>query len=336
MLMATMVSITAACSSLQNASASNPSDLRSVLSELPDIPGLESLAVWRDDEMVVEEYLVGGPHSMRDIRSVTKSITSLLVGLAIAAGHIEGVEASIGAIEPKLGLDHPDKADVSVRDLLTMTAGVQWDESQLGEYLSWRNAADPVGHYLNRPVVSDPGEVFAYSSGASQLLGRMVAAASGQDLDEFASAQLFRPMGLDEPTWEQLADGTVNAASGLDITTRDLLALGRMLKDGGIWDGQQMVPREWIDDSMRRHVDTPAGTSYGYHWWVEEHPTQLIVASGYGGQTLAIAPDAGLVLVATAAWDIPAEVADSQSAKIVTFLRERLAPALIHGSSSSG
>ena len=288
-----------------------------------DIPGLESVAVWQGGAVVAEHYVIGAVDTPRDVRSVTKSVTSLLIGAAIDDGLIDSVDQSIGGVIPDLAAAYgSDRAQLRIRDLLTMAAGLEWDETELDEYTTWRASPNPIDHYLSRPIVAGPGERFEYTSAASHLLGQVVEAASGSTLDEYAKDRLFHPLGIDDVQWERLADGSVNAASGLDLKTTDMITLGRMVLNGGVWDGRRIVSSEWIETSTSPHITGPDGTQYGFQWWIEDEPVRLAVASGYGGQTLAIAPEIDLVVVATGAWNIPAEDAERQAGRIVGFLRD--------------
>ena len=300
------------------------------LDESSRIDGLESLAVWHRGELVAERYLTGDADTLRDVRSVTKSVTSLLVGAALDDGRLTSIDRTLAEVAPDLVAGHgAGPAEVRVRDLLTMSTGLRWDEQRLEEYLDWRRAGDPIDHYLSRPLVDPPGSRFRYSSAASHLLGEVVAATTGSPLDTYAAERLFRPLGIAEVRWDRLADGSPNAASGLQLRTSDLVRIGRLVLDDGTVDGRQLISSAWIDESTRPHIDTGEGNRYGFQWWVEDDPVPLVVASGYGGQTLAVAPDHDLVVVATAAWNIPADAAGRQAERIVRYLRERLAPALL-------
>ncbi len=284
----------------------------------------------------IEEYIVGDSETLRDVRSVTKSITSLLVGAAIGEGSLDSVEQTVGEIMlDTTGPLDANNTNLQLRHLLTMSAGLEWNEEQLDEYLNWRQAADPTEHYISRQPVHTPGSHFQYSSGASHLLGRLVETATTTPLPTYADDNLFEPLGITEARWEVLADGSANAASGLELRTTDLIRIGRLVLDGGRTNGDQLVPAEWIDSSTRPQIETTDGRKYGFHWWVEDQPVRFVVASGYGGQTLAVAPDHDLVIGTTANWNVPADVANRQSRDIVTFLRERLVPAALASDSAN-
>ncbi len=325
--------LTAACAPLGTGSAAErvePGELSQVVADSRGIDGLESLAVWYRGELMAEEYLVGDADTPRDVRSVTKSVTSLLVGIAISDGDLQSIDQTVGELIPDVGEAHgSEKADLRIRDLLTMSAGLEWREDELDEYLDWRRSADPIGYYLARPVTDEPGARFSYSSASSHLLGQLVASATGSPIDEYADDRLFRPLAIDGVGWERLSDGSANAASAMKLRTMDLVTIGRLVLDDGRVDGQPVVGADWIEMSTRPQIETGEGSAYGFHWWVEDDPVRFVVASGYGGQTLAVAPDHDLVIAATAAWNIPADEADRQSGRIVTYLRDQLGPALL-------
>lgn len=304
--------------------------LAAVAAEAGEVFGLESLAVWHDGELVVEEYLTGGPETRRDVRSVTKSITSLLVGIAMDDESLGPLDQPIGDVLPEIGPAFgAEKASVRLRDLLTMSAGLEWDEEELDGYLDWHGSPDPVADYLEQPVVAEPGQRFRYASGGSHLLGRLIEASTGVELDSYAEQRLFAPLGIDSADWERLADGSVNAASGLDLRTADLVRIGRLVLDNGRWAEQPVVSESWIDAATTAQISGSDGTAYGFQWWIADEPFSVALASGYGGQTLAVAPDLDLVVVATGAWNIPAARADRQTDAIRDFLLGRLLPAVV-------
>ena len=303
--------------------------LAEAVEEAATVDGLESLAVWRHDELVVETYLTGDADTLRDVRSVTKSIVSLLVGSALQDGRLDSPDQPVGDLLPDVRAAYgPDKAAISLRDLLSMTGGLSWDESDLDEYLDWRSAGDPVAHYLERPVLSEPGSRFQYSSAGINVVGRALEEATGADLAVYADQVLFAPLGIDAVEWERLADGSVNAASGLDLRTIDLVLLGRLVLAEGTWAGASLVDPAWVTESTSVQIDGPDGP-YGFGWWIEREPVTVAVASGYGGQTLAVAPADEVVVVVTADWNVPAGEADRQAGAVVEYLRRRLLPAIL-------
>ncbi len=178
-----------------------------LLAEARRIEGLESLAVWQRGDLVLEAYYKGAPNDLRDVRSVTKSVLSLLVGIALDKGLLPSVDHTIGESLPELvPAFGADKANLRLRDLLTMSAGLQSNEQQPGGYGAWRRSADPTRQYLGRPRIAEPGTEFAYASGASHLLGVVLEHESGTSIPEFAREHLFVPLGIEQARWEQLRE----------------------------------------------------------------------------------------------------------------------------------
>ena len=269
-----------------------PPTVAEAVAEAGDIDGLESLAVWHAGQLVVEEYLSGGPDTPRDVRSVTKSVTSLLVGTALDDGAFSSVDQPIGELLADIGPTHgPAKAELRLRDLLTMSAGLAWDEDGLEEYLDWQAAPDPVAHYL-----APPGRCRGGGSGSST---RRVAATCWAAWSRPVPAPRWtatpssgcsaRWASRGRP-WDRLADGSVNAASGLDLRTLDLIRLGRLVLAEGAWQDRSIVDPSWVRQATTTQIQGSDGTAYGFQWWIEGDPVPVVVASGYGGQTLAVAP----------------------------------------------
>ena len=287
---------------------------------------------------------------LHDLRSVTKSVVGLLVGIALDRGLLKG-----GLDQPVLDwfpehadLATPERRRITLAHLLTMTAGLQWDES--GSYLRLDNsetrmrfAPDPVRHVLERDIVAAPGGRFVYSGGATLLLGEVVTRATGQPLDAVARDWLFAPLGIERTEWRRARD-QVTPFGGLRLRPRDLARIGRMLLDGGQWQGRQVVPAAWIDASFQPHVPTGSGElRYGYQWWrgaftLGQRRMGWVAAMGNGGQRMFLLPELDLVVVVTAgnynqadSWRAPLQVFGSVAGELskdanVTGAKVRVAP----------
>jgi CubicO group peptidase (beta-lactamase class C family) len=296
---------------------------------------VRSLLVVRHGYLVYERYWQGMTAADgANTYSVTKSVVSALVGIALGEGKLTGLDQTVGEL---LARHLPPNADprlgrVTLEQLLTMTSGLAGDDPSLGgdPNVSQRQGAsrDWVGHILGRRLATDPGSSFAYSSATSQLLSAVVADASGVSTLAFARARLFGPLGIasakaPEPVfvahpspamleayerapvaWPTDPQGYQLGFSGLKLPSRDLAKLGYLYLNGGRWGTTQVIPAGYVAASTRPHSTPPPGfpaESYGYQWWVTsqaQHPSFLAV--GFGGQRIRVVPDLDLVVVITA------------------------------------
>lgn len=279
---------------------------------------MRSLLVVKDGRLVVEEYFgVGDPDGLHDVRSVTKSVVSALTGIALARGDIHSLDDPaadyLGPLVPDLD---PEKRAITIRHLLTMTSGLEWDESGgFGSYTEWIRSRDHLGFLLDKPFEAAPGSRFNYNSAAVHLLGVVVEQATTMTLPTLAQFALFDPMGIAGSRWESLGGGFHNGGAGLDLRPRDLARFGQLFLQRGSSGGHQIMPAEWVDISSDAAagqgigagslagIPSLGGTSYGYLWWVAPGaPEPLYFAWGYGGQYVVVVPDLGLIVVATNDW----------------------------------
>jgi len=234
-----------------------------------------SLLVARHGRLVLERYFGGADSSTRfDVRSVTKSVVSSLVGIAIARGTLPGASATVGDyLGPPDTLDAGDRA-VTVGQLLTMTSGYSWNETSGNDYNLWILSPDHVQFLLDR-AQSNVGS-FTYNSAAVHLLGVLLQDAAAMPLPAFADTMLFQAAGITSAQWEVLENGTVNGGSGIALTGRDLLRYGQLVLQHGRSGIHQVVPAEWVAAMMTpqfswRETDGPQhGVSYGYLWWTAD------------------------------------------------------------------
>jgi CubicO group peptidase (beta-lactamase class C family) len=251
-----------------------------------------------------------GPETLHDVRSVTKSVVSLLFGIASGDGVIDGIDGAIVDRFPEYtDLPAATTADVKLGHVLSMTSGWQWDEFTY-PYTDPRNSEiamelsdDPLRYVLTQARVSAPGERFMYSGGDVALIGAVIARAVGMPLDRYAETKLFAPLGIERSGWSKRGD-VPRAASGLRLTPRAMAAIGELVLARGQWRGRQIVPAAWIDAATRPQIAIPGdrapGAAYGYFWWLGETAGEpWIGATGNGGQRIWIVPSRELVVVTT-------------------------------------
>jgi len=279
------------------------------------IAEIDALLVARHGVLVYEGYFhpATAVDTFHQLNSVTKSVTSILVGAAASKGLIEGYDQSLESLFPELGdvfTKDPSKRSLTLRHVLTMTTGLAWDRleesnrEQDGFYV--RRAPDAARYVLEKPLETDPGTRFLYSNGSSLLLAAALRNVSGMQADAFARNELFEPLGIGPTMWQHIDDGLVDAGGGLFMRGRDLLKLGQLYLQRGVWNGRQIVAGDWIDASLRPWTETDWATSrYGFQWWMYAWSPSggsgdrfgLIAGSGYGGQKLFIVPGLDLVAV---------------------------------------
>ena len=284
---------------------------------------VHAVLIARHGKLVFERYFTGsdshwgqpakdiafGPDVPHDLRSITKSVVSLLVGIAVGKGWVASIDQPVLALLPAYAdLSSPQKQGITLRHLLTMSPGLAWSE-QL-PYSDLRNsengmdmAKDPCRYVLEQPVAHDPGTVWTYSGGTTGLLACVLRQATGKPLDEFARETLFEPLGITKVEWARYPQaGEPVAASGLRLLPADTLKLGQLVLDKGAWNGKQIVPAEWIEMATAPQINAPNAMFYGFQFWlgrslVDHRSVEWIAGFGYGGQRLFIVPSLDLTMM---------------------------------------
>ncbi|WP_244442128.1 MULTISPECIES: serine hydrolase [Bradyrhizobium] len=251
-----------------------------------------------------------------DMRSASKSVTSLLVGIAIDRKLIAGVDERVTKFFPeRQSVKSAGWDAITLRHLLTMSSGIQWDEA-----LPWTDPnndephlafdADPIGYVLAKPIAAPPDTLWTYNGGGTNVLGNIVEQVSGKPLEAFARETLFQPLGITDLEWKSYENGKIAAAAGLRLRPRDAAKIGQLVLDRGRWKEQQIVPADWIAQSIVprfQAVGYFGGTLfYGYQWWMgrslsDGKEVKWVGAFGWGGQRIIIVPDLDLVMMTTAA-----------------------------------
>jgi len=319
-----------------NGQGMDPRALASAYEEARNIPGSLSLLVQRNGELVAEEYFHGfTPDSLHDVRSVTKSVISALLGIAVEEGFIPSVEAPVGPyLTPVVDSIRPELAETSIRHFLMMSSGLDWHELDGGDsYSEWWQSEDMVQHVVDLPFAHEPGERFIYNTGASHLLSVILTEATGIPTLDFARLHLFDPLGFSDSSWLQENRGYFTGGMGLRITSRDMLKLGQAFLDGGRYQGVQVLPAEWVAESTSQHLSTqdavPFCPGYGYLWWIGEGGgNRFYLANGFGGQFILVAPQLDLVVVAQSHWrGMTWDDAGSQWYQVLRLIVEEILPA---------
>ena len=319
------------------------------------IPGLHGLVVIQHGQVITERYGAGedfkwneslgrvkfGPDVLHDIRSATKSVTSLLYGIALAGGRVPEPQAPLLQQFPQypdLAAD-PLRARLTVEHALTMTLGLEWHEdvpytSTANSEIAMEMAPDRYRFVLSQPVAEEPGQHWHYCGGATALIGHLLAQGTGEPLPHFARRTLFEPLGISAFEWMSGRDGVPSPASGLRLATPDLARIGQLVLDHGLRDGREIIPSGWLETALRRHMRIDGEFGYGYQWYAGTSPApdgtspvRWSAAFGNGGQHLYVLPDLDAVVAITAGNYDTAEQSATPSAIMDEAVLPGLSPA---------
>lgn len=272
------------------------------LDEIFNIGTVQSLVIQKNDQIIYEEYRgsIDGDEPA-NIKSASKSIISLLVGIAIDKGFIEGVDQAIGEYFPEYFEENPDsaKAAISIQDLLTMRSGLE--TTSFYNYGRWVMSSNWVEFTLDQPFEEQPGGRMVYSTGTSHLLSVILTKATGMSTRAFANEYLFGPMDIRIGGWDRDPQGYYMGGNNLAIAPLDLLKIGELMMNVGEYNGQQLISKEWILESVQVYTRSNYNPyNYGYMWW--RRPAgkyQLFFAWGNGGQYIMILPELDAIISIT-------------------------------------
>ncbi len=285
---------------------------------------VHGIAIARKGKLVLEYYLPlydsegnNKGYDGEDLHfqaSVSKSFTSALCGIAIDQGLLPDIETEISDLYPEYtDIIQGEKESITLHHVLSMTSGLDWADDvpyntpdKDGYHLIHDD--DPIHYVLSKEMVFTPGSQFLYNSGNTVILGDLIEKASGMGLETFAEEYLFGPLGIEDHYWEVFSSGIAFSSGGLYLNMRDMLKLGQLYIDDGVWNGKQVVPAAWIRQSLSEHIPLPlrylgdVGTGYGYQWWLGEYGhdnMEAFIAAGWGGQFVIGIPEMELVVAVT-------------------------------------
>jgi CubicO group peptidase (beta-lactamase class C family) len=305
----------------------DPAPLTELMNRLRDNPEhrIEGILIVKDGRLVFEEYFDGishptyGEHSIsysRSIKhclsSVTKSVTATLLGIAVDRGFAASVDDKVFDYFPEMAdLNTGPKGEITLKHLVTMSAGLQWDEwsyplrDPRNDLTQWFNFdGDLLRFVLERPMVAEPGALFTYNGGLTNILGEAIRRASGLRLDRFSETYLFGPLGVTDLSWYLLRPDFVYASGDISLLPRDLAKLGRLFLQGGEWNGSRVLSPEWVQASAEPVFPMqpwPGCAGYSYGWWPrsEAYGAGAFAAEGWGGQALIVMPELDAIVVFT-------------------------------------
>jgi len=264
---------------------------------------IDSVTVIRNGYMVVDATVHPlGPNSKHIIYSCTKSVISVLVGIAIDKGYINSVEQPVLDFFPERAVANldADKEAMTLEHVLTMSTGLECRDSYL---YRWRGleqmtqSSDWVQFMLDLPMAEAPGSRFEYCNGASLLLSAIIRETTGKSALEFAEEHLFGSLGISDVEWSSNPQGITIGYSELRMLPQDMAKIGYLYLNEGQWDGEQVVSSGWVEASRRKHISATLEDGYGYQWWVDDSGTYM--ALGYAGQFIFVEPEKDMVVVFT-------------------------------------
>ena len=294
---------------------------------------VHSVVIIKDGRLVFEEYWTGHDFGLtganyhgtlisfdrntrHNTHSATKSVTSAVVGLALDQGYIQSVNDTIFRYLPHhQDLRKEGRENITIQHLLTMASGLQWNEqdvavSSVQDVMLFNQSANPIRFLLSKPLVSTPGTRFYYNGGTVDLLGVIVANATGESVPAFSHRVLFAPLGVTNYNWIILPPSGITACHGdIYITPRDMAKVGQLFLNNGIWNGNRVISQEWIQRSTQRQISPGPrwGTDeYGYLWWLctyrsGDRTYNAFRAHGWGGQQIIVIRHLNMVVVFTGA-----------------------------------
>ncbi|MBN3034557.1 MAG: serine hydrolase [Bacteroidales bacterium] len=274
---------------------------------------VESLVVYSWGKVLFEKYYNGfNQDSLHHIQSQTKSLVALLMGIAIDKGYIESETEPVSKYFPDhFGSEDSLKSSVTIRDLLTMSAGFEWEEmiafdDPKNDNMNMYRSGKWLDYALTRPMAKKPYTEFKYNSGLPMIVAGIIEKATEMKLDEFAMKYLFEPLQIKKFRWLQDSTGFYHAGGGLYLKPFDMVKIGILVMNNGKWEHQQVVSEEWIRKTISPHFSTSFDISeYGYFWWIREmelgngNTAEVISAEGAGGQKLYIFPANRLIIAFT-------------------------------------
>ena len=292
----------------------DPVGVTAAVAHARTLPRLLSLLVVRNGVLVVEEYFNGNrADSVNDGRSVTKSVMSTLVGVALHQGLLPSLEEMLDDyLDPSYtdGLAAAKRA-ITFGDLITMSGGFEWHENDgllpgNTEYNGWVTSPDPVAYVLARGLVHAPGTMFNYNTAGTHLMSVMLTGATGGSLPAFAREELFNKLGFQGGLWEVFPDGTPNGGAGIRLRPRDFAKIGALWLQRGETGQETLLDPGYVDAATAPRFGfwtAPAPLStygYGYSWWIARTPHgDGFFAWGFGGQFIFVVPAESLVVVVT-------------------------------------
>jgi CubicO group peptidase (beta-lactamase class C family) len=298
------------------------------------LPDVYSFVVVKNGYIVFEKYYkLGGPDHRAPIHSVTKSVISALIGIALKQEYFQGINQKLAYFFPSYFSDElldEETKDITLKHLLTMSAGFEWNDNAVSIFRDWIRSPDRLEYTLQLPQIYEPGTRFNYNTSLSHILSIFLSTVTQTSALEFARQHLFNPLGIQARFWSKDTKGFNTGGYGLYLTPHDLAKIGYLYLNNGIWNGQPIIPGTWIKESTEQqiyigHLSSAGEFGYGYQWWVKKvGGYKSFFAWGRRGQFIVVVPELDLVFVVTS----EANPADSRTTLHYTHLFDFVANAV--------
>jgi len=282
--------------------SADTAEVNRIVNEFKEIGTVNSLIIEQENRRIVEEYF-DSMNSKRtnNIKSASKSILSLLIGIALDKGFLDSTEQTIDEFFPEWFDENPDsvKASITIKDLLTMRSGLE--TTSFHNYGRWVLSKNWVQFALEQPVTGRPGGRMIYSTGTTHLLSAILTKASGMSTRKFAKRYLFKPMDIEIGGWDLSPEGYYMGGNNMALRTEALFKIGRMVMDMGVYKGNQIVSSNWIVESFKVYTRSNFNPyDYGYLWWRRKTAGyEVAFAWGNGGQYILMIPELDAVIAIT-------------------------------------
>lgn len=299
----------------------------SLATKAQELPNLYSYLVIKDKTIVAESYANGADsESLLHIRSITKSISSILIGIALEEGSISSTDVRLETLYPEyIEQDRDDEiSQITLEHILDMQSGFQWNENR--EAIAWYTSVpDSWSYIFSKPVNTAPGTVFNYNSGAASLLTRFIESNQSLGYEAFAAARLFNRLGINNYAWETDRLGRTRPDAGLQMRAIDLAKIGYLMMHDGFFGDSSIIPSDWIDTSWQFEIDlkgnyiTMNKLHYNNLWWMAEYKgVKVYFAVGYGGQLMLCVPRYDLMVITHHEFRLDANVVGEHTSRFIT------------------
>ncbi len=289
---------------------------------------LNSIIISFEDSIIAEHYFRGmSPDLQVNVKSVSKTIMSAMIGIAVQKGFISSLNQRVADLLPVYFNDQtdPGKREITLKNLITMRAGLEG--TSFGNYNPWILSRDWIKYALDRPLTAVPGTRYEYSTGNTHLLSVILTEEAGMNTYNFGRKYLFEPLGITLRPWDRDPKGYYLGGNNIHLTPREMLAFGLLYLHDGMNGDRRILSNEWIENSwtpIRRSSFSSSG--YGYGWWYRRTSGfDVYYASGYGGQYIYVVPDLDLTVVATSSLT---NRTGRRRPSVYTLLRSRVIPAI--------
>jgi len=306
---------------------------------------VKDIIIVKNGKLVFEEYFgTTTRETLVHLQSATKSLTSVIFGIAIDQLHVGSVDESVYSYFPEYldSVDSP-KNEILLHHMLTMTPGLEWNETSTSLFsgendnIAGHQSGDYIGHLLGKNLVAEPGSTWNYNSGCAMVLAGIIKKATGFHIDEFGEEYLFDPLGIEDYRWEYQQDGLPIAMGGFWMKPRAMAKIGELFLRGGVWDEKRILSDTWIRASFTEHKTVNDDWDYGYQWWAgqanssigESFENKIWYAHGYGGQMIIVIQESKVVIVTNGAYSTDTGRTKKTEGKIWQLLRTFIFPSLM-------